>query len=136
VSTGYLLDASGLWHLLRTPALLAAWGENIAAGTLHLCEPTRTEFLYSATGPAHRDELAEELDTLCQPAPVPESAWRWVETAQYKLTQKGQHRAAGQIDLLVCATAVHHGLAVLHVDHDFATVATVLSELHQRDIRG
>jgi predicted nucleic acid-binding protein len=37
--------------------------------------------------------------------------------------------------LLVCATAVHHGLTVLHADSDFADVAGVLPEVQQRDIR-
>jgi predicted nucleic acid-binding protein len=101
----------------------------------HLCEPTRAEFLYSATSPSHRDELAEELDALCLLSPVPKNAWRWVDTAQYKLTQQGRHRAAGAIDLLVCATAVHHGHTVLHVDNDFVTVAGVLKEVQQRDAR-
>lgn len=132
---GYLLDASGLWPLLRSPPLMAAWEGHLAAGAVRVCEPTRTEFLYSATGPAHRDELADELDTLCATTPVPKGAWRWVDTAQYKLTQKGRHRSAGTLDLLVCATAVHHGLAVLHVDDDYATVAAVLPELRQRDLR-
>lgn len=87
------------------------------------------------TSPSHRDELVEELDALCHLSPVLENAWRWVDTAQYKLTQQGRHRAAGAIDLLVCATAVHHGHTVLHVDNDFATVAEVLKELQQRDVR-
>jgi len=30
---------------------------------------------------------------------------------------------------------VHHGLIVLHVDNDFATVADVMPEVRQRDIR-
>jgi predicted nucleic acid-binding protein len=131
----YLIDASGLWHLLRTPELMTAWEGHIAADALRICEPTRTQFLYSATGPTDRDQLAEEIDTLCATAPVPKNAWRWVETAQYKLTQKGQHRSAGALDLLVCATAVHHDLTVLHVDNDYATVAACLPELQQRDIR-
>jgi predicted nucleic acid-binding protein len=131
----YLLDASALWHLLRNREVLAAWEGHIAVGAFRLCEPTRAEFLYSASGPAHRDDLADELDSLCALAPVPKTAWRWVDTAQYKLTQKGQHRAAGALDLVVCATAVHHGLTVLHVDNDFATVAAVLPEVQQRDIR-
>ena len=76
-----------------------------------------------------------ELDTLCGAAPVPKNGWRWVDNAQYKLTQKGQHRGPGPIDLLICATAVHHGLTVLHVDSDFATVADVLPEVRHRDIR-
>jgi len=131
----YLLDTSALWYLFRAPGALRSWESHIAAGTFHICEPTRVEFLFSATGPAHRDDLADELDTLCHLSPVPKNAWRWVDTAQYKLTQQGQHRAAGAIDLVVCATAVHHGHTVLHVDNDFATVSGVLKELHQRDAR-
>jgi predicted nucleic acid-binding protein len=132
---GYLLDTSGLWRLLRSPEVMAAWFDHIAAGALRVCEATRAEFLYSATGPTHRDDLADELDSMCALAPVPKNAWRWVDSAQYKLTQRGQHRAPGVIDLLVCATAVHHGLTVLHVDADFATIARVLPGLRQRDIR-
>jgi predicted nucleic acid-binding protein len=132
---GYLLDTSGLRHLLRNRAAMAVWMNHIAAGALRACEPTRVEFLYSATGPAHRDELADELDTLCGSAPVPKNGWRWVDNAQYKLTQKGQHRGPGPIDLLICATAVHYGLTVLHVDSDFAAVADVLPEVQQRDLR-
>ncbi|MFE1307825.1 PIN domain nuclease [Streptomyces sp. NPDC058755] len=131
----YLLDTSALWYLFRTPGALSPWEGHIAAGVFHICEPTRTEFLYSATGPAHRDEMAEELDTLCHLAPVPKNAWRWVDTAQYKLTQHGQHRAVGPVDLLVCATAVHHGHTVLHVDNDFVAVADVVKEVQQRDVR-
>ncbi|GAA3247349.1 PIN domain nuclease [Nonomuraea helvata] len=131
----YLIDASALWHLLRNTDVLETWSERITAQPLRICEPTRTEFLYSATGPAHRDELEDELNTLCELSPVPKSAWRWVENAQYKLTQRGQHRSAGVVDLLLCATAVHHGLTVLHVDDDFATVAKIMTEVDQRDIR-
>lgn len=131
----YLLDTSALWYLFRTPGALTAWEGHIGAGAFRLCEPTRAEFLYSATSPAHRDELAEDIDTLCARADVPKSAWRWVDTAQYKLTQHGRHRSAGPLDLLLCATAVHHDLTVLHVDNDFAAVAAVLKEVHHRDIR-
>lgn len=132
---GYLLDTSALWHLFRTPGETKRWESHLAAGTFHICEPTRTEFLYSARSPAHRDQLSDRLDTLFRPLSVPKSAWRWVDTAQYKLTQHGQHRSAGVIDLLVCATAVHHGHAVLHVDNDFATVAKIVPEVEQRDAR-
>jgi predicted nucleic acid-binding protein len=79
--------------------------------------------------------MAGAVDVLCQPAPVPKDAWRWVETTQYKLTLKGQHRGPGPIDLLVAATAVHHRLTVLHADNDFVTIASVVSEFLQRDIR-
>ncbi|WP_327112979.1 hypothetical protein OHB12_30230 [Nocardia sp. NBC_01730] len=51
------------------------------------------------------------------------------------MTQRGQYRWAGVVDLVVRATAVHHDLTVLHADADFAAVARVLPELRQRDIR-
>ncbi|WP_413230182.1 hypothetical protein [Kitasatospora herbaricolor] len=38
-------------------------------------------------------------------------------------------------DLLVAATAVHNDMTVLHVDRDFATLARVVTELRERDIR-
>ncbi|WP_432005140.1 VapC toxin family PIN domain ribonuclease [Streptomyces parvus] len=119
----YLLDTSALRHLFRTPGALRPWEGHITAGVFHICEPTRTEFPYSATSPARWDELAEELDDLCLLSPVPKSVWHWVETAQYKLTQRAQHRAAGANDLL------------LHVDNDFAAAAAVLKEVQQRDVR-
>lgn len=131
----YLLDTSALWYLFRTPGALDHWTAHIAAGAFRICEPTRIEFLYSAKSPSHRDELADEIDALCKSSTVPKTAWRWVETAQYKLTQVSQHRAACTIDLLVCATAVHHELTVLHLDNDFATVAKVLDQVAQRDVR-
>jgi predicted nucleic acid-binding protein len=133
--TGYLLDTSAIWQLFRDPKVFDAWENERNTGALHVCEATRAEFLYSARGPVDRDELAGDLDALCDLAPVPKAAWRWVETAQYKLTQRGRHRSAGRIDLLLCVTAVHHDMTVLHVDNDFATVGTVLTEVRERDIR-
>lgn len=132
---GYLLDASALWHLFRTPGARTSWTAHIASGAFQICEPTRAELLYSARNASHRDELAEELDALCRLAPVPKRAWHWVDTAQYKLTQQSQHRAAGIVDLLVCATAVHHNLTVLHVDNDFRTVSRVLKDVSESNIR-
>lgn len=131
----YLLDTSALWYLLRNAGAREAWAAHVQARMFHISEPTRTEFLCSATGPARRDELADDLDAMCRLAAVPKNAWRWVDTAQYKLTQAGQHRSAGAVDLLVCATAVHHGLTVLHVDNDFVTVASVVKEVSERDAR-
>ncbi|MEV6322520.1 PIN domain-containing protein [Nocardia sp. NPDC051787] len=132
---GYLLDTTAIWYLLRNPDAADHWREPARAGALRICEPTRAEFLFSAAGPANRDEMTDALDELCGLAAVPKSVWRWVDAAQYKLTQRGQHRSAGVIDLVVCATAVHHGLTVLHTDNDFTAVAGVIAELSEHDIR-
>jgi predicted nucleic acid-binding protein len=135
VKFGFLLDTSAFWHLTRSPEAMKAWEHYGAEGLFHVSEPTRAEILYSAENAAHRDEMAGVLDILCEPAPVPKDAWRWVDVAQYKLTLRSQHRCPGPIDLLVAATAVHHGFTVLHVDNDFLTIASALSEVQQQDIR-
>jgi predicted nucleic acid-binding protein len=38
------------------------------------------------------------------------------------------------VDLLICATAVHHDLIVLHDDSDFVTAARHLPDLRERTI--
>jgi len=102
---GYLLDASacGTCCAPRTDGHL---GGHIAAGPCGCASRPAPSSSTPPPAPPTRDDLADELDTLA--ATVLKAAWRWVDTAQYKLTQKGQHRAAGPLDLLVCATAVHH----------------------------
>jgi predicted nucleic acid-binding protein len=134
VTASFLLDASAYWRLVQLPDLTAEWEEAIDAGELAMCQPTRAEILYSAVNPEDRDRMNSRLDVLCETAPVPKSAWQWVETAQYKLTLAGVHRSAGVVDLLVCATAASRGLTVLHDDRDFESVARVLPEVGQHRI--
>ncbi|MGP3773821.1 PIN domain nuclease [Streptomyces sp. SDT5-1] len=131
----YLIDTSAYVHLGTDPEAHRRWDPEIETGAVGLCETTRAEILYSALGPDDRDEIDEDLSTLFQPVAVPKDIWRWVDAAQYKLTQKGQHRAAGVVDLVLCGTAAHHGLTVLHRDHDFATVARLLKDVKECDVR-
>jgi hypothetical protein len=100
VIASYLIDASAWWHLSKNPTAMERWHPFLAAGAVGVISPTRTEILRSATGPAHRDELAEELDAICGvPIPLAKDVWRQVDTAQYRLTQKSQHRGAGPVSL-------------------------------------
>ena len=125
----FLLDASAYWRLMLESSLREVWAEAVDAGDLAACEATRAEILYSARGAEDRDRMADALDVLCEPAAVPKNAWRWVDTAQHKLTLAGQHRSAGPLDLLVAAAAVHHNLTILHDDKDYTALARVLPEI-------
>ncbi|MFF5448504.1 PIN domain nuclease [Streptomyces sp. NPDC012888] len=131
----YLIDTSAYVHLGSDPEAHRRWEPEIETGAVGMCEATRAEILHSATGPDHRDDLNADLAELFGLVRVPKDAWRWVDAAQYRLTEKGQHRAAAVVDLLLCATAVHHGLTILHRDNDFATVARVLKDVQQQDVR-
>ncbi len=67
-------------------------------------------------------------------ATLPRGAWRWVESAQYRLLRHGVHRALSAVDLLICATAAQHDLVVLHGDDDFTTAARYLPNVRARTV--
>jgi predicted nucleic acid-binding protein len=53
------------------------------------------------------------------------------------MARAGHHRSASAVDLIIAATAAHHGLTVLHDDADYRTVARHapdLAEHHIHDI--
>lgn len=131
----YLLDSSALWRILRDPGLRASWAEVISLSVVGSCQPQRVEFRRSARTIDEYDQMSEMFDALYPDAPVPKGAWRWIESAQYRLLRHGAHRALSAVDLLICATATHHGLALLHDDGDFVTAARYLPDLRERTIR-
>ena len=74
------------------------------------------------------------FDTLFPDVALPKNAWRWVDSAQYRLLRMGAHRAMSAVDLLICATAAVRGLVVLHDDKDFAAAARHLTDLAERRV--
>jgi predicted nucleic acid-binding protein len=130
----YLLDSSALWRILRDAALRASWVEVVSLGVIGSCRPQRIEFRRSARTLDEYEQMSEMFDALYADAPVPKGAWRWMESAQYRLLRHGAHRALSTVDLLICATAAHHDLIVLHDDSDFVTAARYLSDLRERSI--
>jgi predicted nucleic acid-binding protein len=130
----YLIDSSGLWRVMRDPALREAWAEVITAGAVASCDPQRTEFRRSARNLDEYEQMTAMFDDLYPDAPVPKTVWRWVESTQHRLLRRGAHRAMSVADLLVAATAAHHGLVVLHDDGDFAVAARHVTDLVERRI--
>jgi predicted nucleic acid-binding protein len=130
----YLLDTSALVRLLRDPKLQEAWYDAIDAEAIASCYPQRAEFLYSARDAAEYDEIAEMLADLYPDAAVPKTAGRWISAAQYQMARAGHHRSASAVDLMIAATAAHHGLTVLHDDADYRTVARHAPDLAEHNI--
>jgi predicted nucleic acid-binding protein len=130
----YLLDTSALFRLLRDPKLQTAWHDAIDAGSIASCYPQRTEFLYSARNGREYDEISEMLTDLHPDVSVPKSAGHWIDTVQRRMALAGQHRSASAIDLMIAATAAHHGLTVLHDDADYRTVARHAPDLSEHSI--
>jgi len=130
----YLLDSSALWRILRDAALRAAWAEVISVGVIGSCHPQRVEFRRSARNLDEYEQMSEMFDALYPDTTIPKGAWLWIESAQYRLMRHRAHRALSAVDLLICATAAHHNLVVLHDDKDFATAARHLPDLRERSV--
>jgi predicted nucleic acid-binding protein len=130
----YLLDTSGLVRLLRDPSLQDAWYVAIDAKAIGSCYPQRTEFLYSARNTSEYDEITEMFTDLYPDVSVPKNAGRWIAIVQHQMARAGEHRSASAIDLIVAATAAHHGLTVLHDDADYRTVARHTSDLTEHNV--
>lgn len=130
----YVLDTSALVRLLRDPKLQGAWHDAIDAEAIASCYPQRAEFLYSARDAAEYDEIAEMFADLYPDAAVPKNAGRWISAVQYQMARAGHHRSASAIDLIIAATAAHHGLTVLHDDADYCIVARHAPDLTEHNI--
>ena len=130
----YLLDTSGLVRLLADPGLQHAWYEAIDAEAIGSCYPQRTEFLYSARNATEYDEIAEMFGDLYPDVSVPKNAGRWIAVVQHHMARAGEHRSASPVDLIIAATAAHHGLTVLHDDADYRTVARHAPDLAEHSV--
>jgi predicted nucleic acid-binding protein len=119
---------------LRDAALRASWAEVVSLGVIGSCHPQRVEFRRSARTIDEYEQMSEMFGALYPDAGVPKDAWRWIESAQYRLLRHGAHRALSAVDLLICATAAHRDLVVLHHDSDFVTAARHLPDLRERTI--
>ncbi|MER6162094.1 PIN domain-containing protein [Streptomyces sp. NPDC001868] len=131
----YLLDSSGLWRLLREESLRNAWLETTELRAIGSCAAQRAEFRRSARNAAEYEAMGEMFTDLYPDVPLPKRLWDWVDTAQHALAGKGALAAAGPLDLMICATAAHHGLIILHDEADYATVARFLPDVSERNVR-
>ena len=120
----YLIDTSGLFRILQDE-LRQAWSDELAAGVIAVCPVVELEFLYSARSLADRLEKQRLLRTVFGWVPMGERAYDRAAAVQQLLTEAGQHRSAGPVDLLIAATAEQERLTVLCDDRDFEVVASV-----------
>jgi predicted nucleic acid-binding protein len=131
----YLLDTSGLVRLLGEPALQEAWYDALDAEAIGSCYPQRTEFLYGARDRTEYDEITEMFGDLYPDVSVPKNAGRWISSVQHHMAKAGEYRSASAVDLMIAATAAHHGLTVLHDDTGYRTVARHAPDFSEHNIR-
>ncbi|MEU4316686.1 PIN domain-containing protein [Nocardia sp. NPDC024068] len=132
--TGYLVDSSALWRILRDRAVLDRWRETLADGQVRSCYPQRSEFLISARNLKEYSDFCRMFDTLYRDIGVPKGAGQWIGKVQYYAAESGNHRCLSAVDLQVCATAAHHGLTIVHDDTDFVTASRLAVEVRQLNV--
>ncbi|MET7693022.1 PIN domain nuclease [Streptomyces sp. NPDC005483] len=119
----YLVDTSAAVRLLSSDAYDEQWGQLLDNGLVALCDLTELEILFSARGRADREGIQEELRQLFSWTLMPDGIYQRAREVQQLLTDNGEYRSAGPVDLLLAATAELSGLTLLHHDRDFETIA-------------
>lgn len=123
----YLIDTSALFRIFAAD-IRDKWSDAVAAGVIAVCPIVELEFLYSARSLADRLEKQQLMRDLFRWVPMHEGGFERATEVQQRLTESGQHRSAGAVDLLIAATAEHERLVILCDDHDYQTVARVTGQ--------
>jgi predicted nucleic acid-binding protein len=124
----YLVDTSALVRIFRDQDVRARWEQQIAAGLLTVCPIVELEFLYTARSKADREELAELIEASFVWVPMPDHVFDRATDVQALLTDRGSHRSASAVDLIIAATAELAQLTLLHYDRDYDQVALVTDQ--------
>lgn len=127
----FLVDTIALVRILRDQAVRARWEHQITAGTVAVCPIVELELLYTARSKADRDELLELLQAAFAWVAMPDRAFDRAAEIQAALTDRGTHRLAGAVNLLIAAMAELHGLTLVHYDRDFDQIVHVTGQPSQ-----
>jgi predicted nucleic acid-binding protein len=126
-ATRFLIDTSGLFRILQKDHR-DAWSDFLAAGVIAVCPVVELEFLFSARSLADRLRKQQLLREVFAWVPMSDRAYERAGEVQQRLTERGVHRSAGPVDLLIAATAERADLIVLCDDRDFETVSAVTGQ--------
>lgn len=118
----YLIDTSALVRLMLPAYSGSPWLEVAHRGLIAIAEITELEVLYGARSHHDRVRIKKKLGEVFLRAPRSEAVYERADRVQELLTERGQHRGPGPVDLLVAASAELAGLSLLHHDHDFDTI--------------
>ena len=122
----WVVDTSA-WARAPTPEVVPLWAAAARAGDLIGCPVVTLELLFDARDAEQVERVASALVAMRQ-APVTRTVTEAAIGAIRELAQQGAagaHRVRVP-DALVAAAAADRGFGVLHYDHHFDRLATVL----------
>ncbi|WMX46915.1 PIN domain nuclease [Streptomyces roseicoloratus] len=124
----YLVDTSAAVRIIARKHVQDEWRKFTTEGVVALCDITELEILYSARSAPDRLAKEQLLERLFTWTAVPDGVYSRARRVQEMLTERGEHRSAGPVDLMVAATAELSGLTLLHYDRDFDVIARVTGQ--------
>ena len=123
----YLIDTSAQARY-RHPAVRKVLAGLIADRAAATCVTVDLEAGYSGRDLTEVQLIAERRKSLYVVLPVSEVIAERAREVQVRMAARGQHRAAGVIDLITAAVAEHHGAVILHYDADFENIAAITGQ--------
>jgi predicted nucleic acid-binding protein len=119
--TTYLLDNSVLQRVARAPAVRSRLDDvnDTVRHVLAVATPSVDEACYSATSVEDLHRISRRLRSSFRLLSLNTAVDARVPEIRAALFGAGTGRAAGVVDVLIAAIAVHHGAVVLHYDRDF-----------------
>jgi predicted nucleic acid-binding protein len=127
--TLYLIDTSAFARI-DVPSVRNVIAGLIAEGVAATCVTVDLEAGYSGRTADEVRAIAENRRTLYRNLPITEQIAEQARQVQLRMAARGQHRAAGIVDVLTAAVADHHGAVILHYDADFEHIAAVTGQQH------
>jgi predicted nucleic acid-binding protein len=123
----YLVDTSALARIDQRPVrdLIAGLIADHAAAT---CVTVDLEAGHSGRNENDVRSIAQVRRAYYRVLPITEVIAERARDVQGRMAARGQHRAAGVVDLLTAAVAEHHGAIVLHYDADFEHIAATTGQ--------
>jgi predicted nucleic acid-binding protein len=125
--TLYLIDTSAFARI-TVPSVRKVIAGLIAEGVAATCVTVDLEAGYSGRTADDVRTIAENRRTLYRNLPITEQIADQARQVQVRMAARGQHRAAGIVDVLTAAVAEHHGAVILHYDADFEHIAAVTGQ--------
>jgi predicted nucleic acid-binding protein len=127
--TLYLIDTSAFARI-DVPSVRNVIAGLIAEGVAATCVTVDLEAGYSGRTADEVRAIAENRRTLYRNLPITEQIADQARQVQLRMAARGQHRAAGIVDVLTAAVAEHHGAVILHYDTDFEHIAALTGQQH------
>ncbi|NEW42193.1 PIN domain nuclease [Nocardia cyriacigeorgica] len=93
---------------------------------------TTDEAAFSARNPGELHKIMQIYTEAFRYLPMDQAIDPIVRSIRQQMRAAGQGRSAQATDLLIAATAVHHGATVLHYDKHFELISAAYPGLRQR----